>query len=245
MHVGVAEVDRRRASRPCSLTAAASPSATRSSASSQPISCHASSPGDAADRAAQPVGVVVDVGERDALGADVPARQRVVGVAADAGDRAVGSRVSSRPQIASHRLQHAEPWLGHGDRRRIVRTVPAGGIVSAAVAAPDGRRLGAAPPVAAGRGANRREHSMGYGLGVFLLRARADPRAGRARTPSAASTSTHDRLDPGRSPGCWCIVLTADPGRTARRTTTAGRPPPRRRPPDRQRAPRATPPPAV
>ena len=35
------------------------------------------------DRAPQPVGVVVHVGERDALGADVAARERVVGVAPD------------------------------------------------------------------------------------------------------------------------------------------------------------------
>ena len=35
------------------------------------------------DRPAQPVGVVVHVGERDALGADVAARERVVGVAPD------------------------------------------------------------------------------------------------------------------------------------------------------------------
>ena len=35
---------------------------------------------DPLDRAPQPVGVLVDVGERHALGADVPARERVVGL---------------------------------------------------------------------------------------------------------------------------------------------------------------------
>ena len=45
---------------------------------------------DPADGASQPVGVVVHVGDRDALGTDVPARQRVVGVAAHPGDPAVG-----------------------------------------------------------------------------------------------------------------------------------------------------------
>ena len=43
----------------------------------------------APDGSAQPVGIGVDVGDRDALGADVPARQRVVRVALHAGDGAV------------------------------------------------------------------------------------------------------------------------------------------------------------
>ena len=63
---------------------AAKPSATRSSASSQLISTQPvgrSRP----DRAAQPIGVVVNVDEGDALRADVPARERIVGVAAYVG----------------------------------------------------------------------------------------------------------------------------------------------------------------
>ena len=63
---------------------------------------------DAAHRAAQPVGVGVHVGEGDALRADVAAGQRIRRVAADRrspGRRSVPSTVSSRPQIASHRLQ--------------------------------------------------------------------------------------------------------------------------------------------
>ena len=102
-----------RASRPCSSIVPASRSATRSSASSQEISSQVSAAvasADPPDRTAQPVGVLVDVLERDRLGADVPARQRVVGVAADVGDPAL---VEGHHQPADRLAQvaHAESPL--------------------------------------------------------------------------------------------------------------------------------------
>ena len=48
----------------------------------------------------------MDVAERDALGADVAARQRVVGVAADAGDAAVLDR---EHEAADRLAQVADP----------------------------------------------------------------------------------------------------------------------------------------
>ena len=106
------------ASRPWSLTAAASRVATRSSASSQPTSRQPSA--DTSDRPPQPVGVLVQVRQRDALGADVPPRQRVVGVAADVGDPRSAGRVLDGEEQAADRLAqvaHAA-LLDHGGHPR-------------------------------------------------------------------------------------------------------------------------------
>ena len=67
----------------------------------------------AADRAAQPVRVVVQVAERDALGADVAPRERVVGVAADLGDPVA---LDGDPQPADRLADVADP--GHRPERR-------------------------------------------------------------------------------------------------------------------------------
>ena len=67
---------------------------------------------DPAHRSAQPVGVGVHVGQGDALGADVPPRERVLGVAADAGDLAVGE---GDPQAADRLAQVAHPQPGAGE----------------------------------------------------------------------------------------------------------------------------------
>ena len=104
--------------RPCWLIAPASRSATRSSASSQrdldPLGVRPLA--DPAHRAPQPVGVGVDVGERDALGADVAAGERVGVVAADRGDAVT---LDGQLEPADRLAEVADAERGDGFRRRV------------------------------------------------------------------------------------------------------------------------------